>query len=132
MFAYRVKLLSLFGFQVWIAASWLLIVTLIAWTLAVALLPAAMPDRAALTYWWMALVGTIGLLFPVLDMARRDSQFTALYSNTARAHQLGHVDEWVIVFFHKDRAAAVAETCGPAAGQRVVLGREADCGAFIS
>jgi DNA polymerase (family X) len=66
---------------------------------------------------------------PVLHTARGPWQFTALYSNTARAHQLGRVSDWVVIFFQKDGAAAgqrtvVTETRGPAAGRRVVRGRE--------
>jgi Zn-dependent protease len=66
MFAHRIKLFALFGFQVWIDASWLLIATLIAWTLAAAVFPAAIPGLGASTYWWMAIAGTIGLLFSIV------------------------------------------------------------------
>jgi Zn-dependent protease/predicted transcriptional regulator len=66
VFAYRIKLFALFGFQVWIDASWLLIATLVAWTLAVAVFPAAIPSLAVVTYWWMAIAGTIGLLFSIV------------------------------------------------------------------
>jgi hypothetical protein len=69
---------------------------------------------------------------PVLHTARGDWQFTALYSNTARAHQLGRVTDWVVIFFHKDKAAegqrtVVTEGRGAAAGKRIVRGREAEC-----
>lgn len=66
MFAYRLKLFSLFGFQVWVDASWLLIATLIAWTLAVAVFPTVIQGLDAVTYWWMAIAGTIGLLFSIV------------------------------------------------------------------
>ncbi len=66
MFAHRIKLFALFGFQVWIDASWLLIGTLIAWTLADAVFPAAVPGLEAATYWWMAIAATIGLLFSIV------------------------------------------------------------------
>jgi Zn-dependent protease/predicted transcriptional regulator len=66
MFAHRIKLFALFGFQVWIDASWLLIGTLIAWTLADAVFPAAVPGLEASTYWWMAIAATIGLLFSIV------------------------------------------------------------------
>jgi len=36
MFTHRIRLFTLFGFKVWIDASWLLIGGLIAWTLAAA------------------------------------------------------------------------------------------------
>jgi Zn-dependent protease len=66
MFVYRVKLFTLFGFQVWIDASWLLIGTLVAWTLAGIVFPAAVPALPALTYWSMAVAATIGLLFSII------------------------------------------------------------------
>jgi Zn-dependent protease/CBS domain-containing protein len=62
MFTHRIRIFTLFGFQVWIDASWLLIAALITWTLAAGVFPAALPGRDAPTYWWMAVVATIGLL----------------------------------------------------------------------
>lgn len=69
---------------------------------------------------------------PVLHADRGDWHFTALFSNTARAHQLDRTDDWVIIYFHGDdhhegRCTVVTETQGPLQGQRVVRGREAEC-----
>lgn len=69
---------------------------------------------------------------PVLHTVREPWHFTALYSNTARAHQLGRTGDWVVVYFHRDgkvegRRTIVTETQGPARGRRVVRGREAEC-----
>jgi len=69
---------------------------------------------------------------PVLHTERGDWHFTVLYSNTARAHQLGRTGDWVVVFFHRDgrpegRRTIVSETQGPARGRRVVRGREGEC-----
>jgi len=69
---------------------------------------------------------------PVLHTVRGAWHFSALYSNTARAHQLGRTDDWVVVYFHRDarpegRRTIVTETQGPARGRRVVRGREAEC-----
>ena len=69
---------------------------------------------------------------PVLHTARGTWHFTALYSNTARAHQLGRVTDWVVIFFHKDSQAegqrtVVTEARGEAAGRRIVRGREPEC-----
>lgn len=66
MFSHRFKLFALFGFQVWIDASWLLIAALITWTLAGGVFPAAVPGLATSTYWWMGIAGTIGLLFSIV------------------------------------------------------------------
>jgi len=69
---------------------------------------------------------------PVLHTTRGKWHFTALYSNTARAHQLGRVTDWVVIFFHKDnqaegRRTVVTEARGEAAGRRIVRGREPEC-----
>ena len=69
---------------------------------------------------------------PLLHTVRDAWHFTALYSNTARAHQLGRVTDWVVIYFHKDNQAegqrtVVTETRGEAAGRRIVRGREAEC-----
>ena len=69
---------------------------------------------------------------PLLHTMRNGWHFTALYSNTARAHQLGREADWVVIYFHEDNRAegqrtVVTETRGEAAGRRVVRGREAEC-----
>jgi hypothetical protein len=69
---------------------------------------------------------------PVLHTARGSWHLTALFSNTARAHALGRIRDWVVVFFHTDdepegQRTIVTETRGPLAGRRVVRGREAEC-----
>ena len=66
MFMHRVRLFTLFGFKVWIDASWLLIGGLIAWTLASAVFPEDLPGLAASTYWWMGIAAAIGLLFSIV------------------------------------------------------------------
>lgn len=70
---------------------------------------------------------------PVLHTVRNGWHFTAIYSNTARAHQLERVFDWVVIYFHKDRwpegqRTIVTERRGVRAGKRVVRGREAECG----
>lgn len=71
---------------------------------------------------------------PVLHTERDGWQFTALYSNTARAHTLGTTRDWVILYFERDgdedQCTVVTEPHGPLAGQRVVRGREAECRAL--
>jgi DNA polymerase (family 10) len=68
---------------------------------------------------------------PVLHTQRGAWHFTALYSNTARAHELGRTRDWVVIYFYDDhhvegQHTVVTETRGPLAGQRVVRGREAE------
>jgi Holliday junction resolvasome RuvABC DNA-binding subunit len=74
---------------------------------------------------------------PVLHATRDPWHFTALFSNTAQAHQLGRTRDWVVIYFYDDEHAegqhtVVTETHGPLIGQRVVRGREAECRAYYT
>lgn len=62
----RIRLFSLFGFDVKIDASWLLLAALISWTLAEGVFPELTPGLAAAAYWWMAAAVTIGLLLSIV------------------------------------------------------------------
>ncbi|MGZ8153480.1 MAG: helix-hairpin-helix domain-containing protein [Methylovulum sp.] len=69
---------------------------------------------------------------PILHVSRKGWHFTALYSNTARAHQLERVNDWVVIFFydqqhHEGQHTVVTETKGALLGKRVVRGREEEC-----
>jgi len=69
---------------------------------------------------------------PILHTERGGWHFTALYSNTARAHELGRTGDWVVLYFYDDhhqegQHTVVTETRGPLAGRRVVRGREGEC-----
>ncbi len=69
---------------------------------------------------------------PILHTDRGKWHFTALFSNTARAHELGRTDDWVVVYFYDDdhregQNTIVTETKGPMTGERVIRGREAEC-----
>ncbi len=69
---------------------------------------------------------------PILHVSRKDWHFTALYSNTERAHALGMIEDWVVIFFydkqhHEGQHTVVTETKGALLGKRVVRGREEEC-----
>jgi Holliday junction resolvasome RuvABC DNA-binding subunit len=69
---------------------------------------------------------------PVMHAERDGWHFTALFSNTAQAHQLGRTHDWVVLYFYdsdhsEGQSTVVTETHGPLAGRRVVRGREAEC-----
>jgi putative hydrolase len=69
---------------------------------------------------------------PILHTERGDWHFTALFSNTARAHELGRTRDWVVIYFYdgdhrEGQHTVVTETRGPLIGRRVVRGREAEC-----
>jgi putative hydrolase len=71
---------------------------------------------------------------PILHTERDGWHFTALFSNTAKAHELGRTDDWVVIYFYdgdhrEGQHTVVTETHGPFAGRRVVRGREAECAA---
>lgn len=67
---------------------------------------------------------------PVYHTEKGEWSFTALFSNTARAHDLGKTNDWVVIFYEKGglegQATVVTETQGPMTGKRVVRGREAE------
>jgi putative hydrolase len=74
---------------------------------------------------------------PVMHLDRGRWHFTALFSNTARAHQLGKSRDWVVLYFHtanspESQVTIVTETRGALKGQRVVRGREHDCAAHYA
>ncbi len=68
---------------------------------------------------------------PILHTVRGRRHYTALFSNTARAHQLARTDDWVVIYWDDGRgerqATVVTATGGPLKGRRIVRGREAEC-----
>ncbi len=60
------RLFSLFGFEVSVDASWLLLAVLITWSLAGAVFPDLAPGLATASYWVMAAVATAGLLLSIV------------------------------------------------------------------
>ena len=75
---------------------------------------------------------------PVLHTRRDDNRFTAMFSNTERAHALDKTDDWVVIYRDgrvrdpaSNRWTVVTETQGPLAGARVVRGREDECAAML-
>jgi hypothetical protein len=69
---------------------------------------------------------------PVMHTDRDGWHFTALFSNTARAHDLKRTQDWVVLYFYdgdhrEGQCTIVTETRGPLQGMRVVRGREPEC-----
>jgi len=71
---------------------------------------------------------------PVWHGERGGWWFTAMFSNTGLAHEMGMTGTWVVIYFERDghegQATVVAAPRGPLAGMRVVRGREKECEAF--
>jgi len=66
MFGKGIRLFRLFGFSVEIDASWLIIAVLVTWSLAEGYFPATYPDMSPATYWWMGVVGALGLFVSIV------------------------------------------------------------------
>jgi predicted regulator of Ras-like GTPase activity (Roadblock/LC7/MglB family) len=68
---------------------------------------------------------------PILHTQRGDRHYTALYSNSARAHQRGKTRDWVIVYYDDhDRDGqwtVITAERDPLKGRRIVRGREPEC-----
>jgi DNA polymerase (family 10) len=73
---------------------------------------------------------------PIMHAERNGWSFTALYSNTGRAHELGTVKDWVVIYFEdggvEGQCTVVTEKSGVLKGKRVVRGREAECRHFYA
>jgi putative hydrolase len=74
---------------------------------------------------------------PILHTERGPWRFTVLFSNTARAHELDRIGDWVVVYFHTDtepegQRTVVTEGGGELVGRRVVRGREEECRLYYS
>ena len=68
---------------------------------------------------------------PILHTTRGRRHYTALFSNTALAHQLGRTNDWVVIYWDDGRGerqcTVVTARRGLLGGQRVVRGREVEC-----
>jgi putative hydrolase len=68
---------------------------------------------------------------PVLHTRRGRRRYTALFSNTARAHRAGKTRDWVVLYSddgsREDQYTVITAMRGPLKGHRVVAGRETEC-----
>ena len=73
---------------------------------------------------------------PILHTRRGSRRYTALFSNTARAHRAGKTRDWVVIYGDdgdgEHRATVITASYGPMKGRRVVAGRESECEARTS
>lgn len=71
---------------------------------------------------------------PVLHTQRGDRHYTALFSNTARAHELGKTRDWVILYYDhvsgESQCTVITSERGPLKGKRIARGREEECAAW--
>jgi DNA polymerase (family X) len=69
---------------------------------------------------------------PVWHTRRGHRRYTALYSNTARAHRAGKTRDWVVLYGddalgHEHQYTVVTAGHGTLQGRRIVAGRESEC-----
>lgn len=68
---------------------------------------------------------------PVLHTTRGKRHYTALFSNTARAHRLDRTDDWVVIYHDgngvEGQCTVVSGRQGALRGRRLVRGRETEC-----
>jgi DNA polymerase (family X) len=73
---------------------------------------------------------------PVLHTKRGKRRYTALFSNTALAHELGKTHDWVVLYYDggegEKQCTVVTVKQGSLAGKRVVRGRDAESAAFYN
>ncbi|QDV81944.1 helix-hairpin-helix domain-containing protein [Stieleria magnilauensis] len=68
---------------------------------------------------------------PILHTQRDDRHYTALYSNSARAHELNTTKDWVVIYRDDDqqhgRWTVITSQFGKLHGCRIIRGREDEC-----
>jgi hypothetical protein len=73
---------------------------------------------------------------PILHAERGGRRYTAMYSNTGRAHELGATHDWVIIYRedrpHSGQWTVITSHLGRLKGRRVVRGREEECAAWYA
>lgn len=73
---------------------------------------------------------------PILHTTRGDTQYTILYSNTARAHELGTIRDWVVIYRDTSQEdgqwTVITSRFGALQGKRVVRGREQESKAYYA
>ncbi|HEX6978395.1 MAG TPA: site-2 protease family protein [Alphaproteobacteria bacterium] len=66
MFGRRLPLVRLLGFEIRFDLTWLILLALIVWTLSAGYFPASYRDLSAGTYFWMGILGAIGLVASIV------------------------------------------------------------------
>jgi len=68
---------------------------------------------------------------PILHTQRGERHYTALFSNTPRAHQMGKTRDWVILYYENGsgerQCTVITAQREPLKGHRIVRGREGEC-----
>lgn len=66
MFGKSINLIKIFGFQIKVDMSWLIIAVLVTWSLAVGFFPHYLEGLRTIDYWVLAVFGALGLFFSIV------------------------------------------------------------------
>jgi Zn-dependent protease len=66
MFGRSISLFKIFGFEIKVDLSWLILAALITWSLAKGLFPEYYKDLPQASYWWMGAAGAVGLFMSII------------------------------------------------------------------
>jgi hypothetical protein len=73
---------------------------------------------------------------PILHTQRSDRHYTLLFSNTAKAHELGTTKDWVVIYRDDAKGdgqwTVITARLGKLRGRRIVRGREAECETYYA
>jgi 5'-3' exonuclease len=73
---------------------------------------------------------------PILRTHRGEHEYTALYSNSARAHELDALFDWVVVYRTSHSGGGqwtvMTSRFGPLEGRRIVRGHERECADYYT
>ncbi len=73
---------------------------------------------------------------PIWHPLKAGRHYTVLFSNTARAHEMGTTHDWVVIYRDDDldhgRWTVITANYGPLRGQRIVRGREDECADYYA
>jgi DNA polymerase (family X) len=71
---------------------------------------------------------------PILHTTRGDRHYTAVFSNTAHAHQENKTHDWVVIYYDggkgERQCTVITAERGPMEGRRIVRGREGECAGY--
>jgi predicted flap endonuclease-1-like 5' DNA nuclease len=71
---------------------------------------------------------------PVLHTQRGQRHYSALFSNTARAHEMKKTKDWVVIYYDgpggERQYTVITSQRGPLTGKRIVRGREDECAVY--
>lgn len=80
----RIPLFSLFGFQVWLDFTWIVLALLVTWSLAAGLFPYLYPELTPAIYWAMGVAGAVGLFLSIIVHELSHSLVGRLYGMPIR------------------------------------------------